>query len=196
MANINKRIRDLSLGHDTTDELPTKTMNLNTKIPSMKTGVFYDDRIHEMDLFSELFSVWGAEYVIVFFCDYDFTQQSRQDLYQIQQSCPKFKEYKAVAIVITHDRPNVHCAYATPYFTNYSLDYSPSFILASDSANRLLSTAFNSINLKNFSIIRSMHVIDPQYKLVLSHTIPEHTKFFPMHYIFNTLNHPVTTNKH
>ncbi|KAG1047592.1 hypothetical protein G6F46_003290 [Rhizopus delemar] len=168
LSSINKRIRDLSLGHETDNALPMKQINLKRAIASISIPVFYRGSIFEMDIFNEIFSVPYIEYTIVFFCDYDFTEQSRRDLLQINENYAKFVQHCAAAVVITHDRPNVHYAYATPGFTYASLDFEPAFILASDSANRLLSTAFNSIDLQDYSIKRSMHVIDKHSNLIYS----------------------------
>ncbi|KAI9249533.1 hypothetical protein BY458DRAFT_494082 [Sporodiniella umbellata] len=175
-ANLAKRVRDLSLTQDAVSPTPTKSMNLNTTIPNVQTHVFYRGSIYEMNLFEELLLSSKADYIVVFFCGYDFTFQSKQDLFQIEENCAKLKEYKALVVVVTHDRPNVHFAYATPNYTSESLGFQPSFILVSDSTNRLLSVAFKSIDLTTFKVTRSMHVVDNQRNIVYSHYVPEHTR--------------------
>ncbi|EIE86875.1 hypothetical protein RO3G_11586 [Rhizopus delemar RA 99-880] len=54
LSSINKRIRDLSLGHETDNALPMKQINLKRAIASISIPVFY-----------------RGKYTIVFFCDYD-----------------------------------------------------------------------------------------------------------------------------
>ncbi|CAO3672208.1 hypothetical protein G6F70_003108 [Rhizopus microsporus] len=187
--NINKRIREMNLGHGGESPLPLKLMNLKKGLPDITAQVFFQGTIFEMNLFSDVFSAGNTKYAVLFILNYDFTQQSRKDLLQIHQNYSKLVEYSAVPIVVTHDRPNVHYAYGTPGFTSESLNFEPSFILASDSTDRLISTLFGAIDFDTYNVKRSVHIIDDQYNLILSHHIPSHKTFLPMKLIFDTINH-------
>ncbi|CAO3695370.1 unnamed protein product [Rhizopus stolonifer] len=186
-SKANQCMRKLNLNHDDNDKNITGPSNFNKSLPSITTKAFFHGKVFETTLFHDLFNAASTEYAIIFFCDYDFTKQSKGDLLQIHENYSKLLEHSIVPVVVTHDQPEIHHAYATPNCTNDSLEFSPEFILVSDS-NRLISTAFGSINVNSNTIQRSTHIINSQCKLMLSLTIPNHKPLLPMEIILSAID--------
>lgn len=93
-------------------------------------------------------------------------------------------KYGAVPIVMTQDRAQIHAAYALPNTTAQSLNFKPSFILASDSADRLISRAFKSLNMETLEMQRSVIIIDNNLNILFTHRVPD-KRYFPMKMIVN-----------
>ncbi|EIE78219.1 hypothetical protein RO3G_02923 [Rhizopus delemar RA 99-880] len=149
-------------------------------------GVFFQGKTFYMNLFDDVFAAGRTEYAVIFFCDYDFTKQSREDILQIHQHYSKLLECGAVAVAVTHDQLNIHQAYATPNLVKDSLEFSPSFVLVSD-PDHLLSTVFGSTSSQDERVQRSVHIVNSQCKLVLSHVIPNYKTTLPMELVYNVI---------
>ncbi|KAI7896084.1 uncharacterized protein EV154DRAFT_493459 [Mucor mucedo] len=187
MQHIDSQKRDRTVYvNDPTDQmeehLKYKVVNRNkSKINDFQCQVYFRDQIFDFQL-SNVFST--ASFAVLFFCPYDFSEQSRIDLTQIEENYSKFIERSAIPIVITHDRAHVHWAYASPDKTTESLKFKPSFILASDSVDKLISTSYKAIDMQNLEMIRSVVVIDSDLNIVFTCHVPP-IKFFPIQPILN-----------
>ncbi|CEP10649.1 hypothetical protein [Parasitella parasitica] len=124
--------------------------------------IFYQNQIMQFQL-SDAFQ--AGQYVALFFCGYDLEYYD------------SFVEYGAMPIAMTQDLAPIHAAYATPNFTSQSLNFEPKFILASDGIDRLISTAFKSLNMQTLEMKRSVVIIDRNLDIVFTHRAPEKGPF-------------------
>ncbi|KAI9365121.1 hypothetical protein BD770DRAFT_459133 [Pilaira anomala] len=160
-----------------------KVPNLNrSKIHDFECPMYHNGIIYKSVHLSDLFQ--KATHAILFFCPLDFSPQSKQDLSHIEEHFLKFVQNGALPIVITHDQPRIHFYYATPGRTTSSLSFVPSFMLASDSVDKLISTSFKSINFDTLEMIRSVVIIDKNLQILYSHQVPPH-RYFPIQAILN-----------
>ncbi|KAK4509132.1 uncharacterized protein ATC70_007482 [Mucor velutinosus] len=144
--------------------------------------IFYQRQVLQFQL-SDVFS--GGNYAVVFFCGYDFTEQSRSDLMQIEKHYHDFVKLGAIPIVMTHDRVGIHNMYATPNATPTSLDFLPSFIMASDTPSRSISQTFKSVTDKS-EMQRSVIIMDNNLNVLFTQRVPGNSDF-PMEYLLNGL---------
>lgn len=176
-----KRNRELGGGGDADcDEMNTKLYKVpniaRSKTFDFHCQVYFQEKICNFTL-SDVFS--SARFAVLFFCPYDFTNESEKDLSHIEGICSQFYECGAVPIAITHDRAQVHWGYASPGRTPRSLQFTPSFILASDSMDRLISASFKSIELDTLVMKRSVAVVDKDMNTIFQYFIPGQ-RYFPM----------------
>ncbi|KAI8982559.1 hypothetical protein BDB01DRAFT_793181 [Pilobolus umbonatus] len=180
-----KRKRESHLGHITTEEdniRATKIINNNKSFIHnfCVDAIYRGDRftLHLSDIFNH------GEFAILFFCDYDFSIQTKRDFTQIEDHYKSFLAYSAIPIVMTQDGINVHRAFTTPGTSPGSLDFEPSFVLASDSCNRLLSAAFKAADHTSSHLNRTVVIINRDHQVLFSYTVPP-LRFFPMRAILN-----------
>ncbi|KAF1796753.1 hypothetical protein FB192DRAFT_1292171 [Mucor lusitanicus] len=147
-----------------------------------RCAIFYQGQMLQFQL-SDVFS--GGRYAMVFFCGYDFTEQSRNDLMQIEKHYHEFVKLGAIPIVMTHDRVEIHSVYATPNATTSSLSFLPSFIMASDTPDRLVSQTFKSATDKS-EMQRSVIIMDSNFNILFTQRVLGNSAF-PMEYLLNGL---------
>ncbi|GAA5801509.1 hypothetical protein EDC94DRAFT_697180 [Helicostylum pulchrum] len=179
-----KRGRTVHFDDPEQTELNTKTKvrSLNrTRTNDFTCPVYYQGKTFHFQL-SNIFQY--TSYAVLFFCQYDFSAQSKGDLSHIEENYSKFIQLGALPIVITHDQPHIHEVYATIGRTTGSLTFTPSFVLASDSVSRLISVSFKSIDMDTLDMIRSVVIIDSDLNIVYTHRV-QPQRFFPMKSILN-----------
>ncbi|KAI9475989.1 MAG: hypothetical protein EXX96DRAFT_575355 [Benjaminiella poitrasii] len=187
LQNTNqKRIRDVLMDEKELSEEKRHARakianNQKSTICDFQCAAYFQAQIFDLKL-SEVFH--SFRYVVIFFCGYDFSPQSKKDLCHIEDHTGSFVEYGALPIVITQDRAQIHLIYATPGRTNDSLAFQPSFVLASDSADRLIARAYKSVDLQTHDIQRTVIILDPNLHILFQYKIP-HQKYFPMKMILN-----------
>ncbi|KAI8077577.1 hypothetical protein BDF21DRAFT_51777 [Thamnidium elegans] len=123
--------RDRSVHFDDSEQSEPNTKNKVRSLNRTRTNdfgcpVYYQGKIFHFQLSS---AFQYTSYVILFFCQYDFSTQSKEDLLHIEQNYSKFIQNGALPIVITHDQPHIHSVYATVGHSTSSLTFTPSFIL-------------------------------------------------------------------
>ncbi|KAI8074221.1 uncharacterized protein B0P05DRAFT_154864 [Gilbertella persicaria] len=123
-------------------------------------------------------------YAILFFCGYAFTPQLKDDLRHIEEHYQHFVELGALPIAITQDQIQVQWAYATPGTVTGSLDFTPSFLLASDGIDRLITRSFKSMNLDTLELQRSVIVVDGNLHILFNHKVAKN-RFFPIQSLLN-----------
>ncbi|KAI7901417.1 uncharacterized protein BX663DRAFT_553218 [Cokeromyces recurvatus] len=184
-TNNLKRIRDeKELNQDTTKMKIANKQKSN--IFDFQCSAFLTGKIFDFQL-SQVFnknSNSSFNYVALFFCSYNFSPQSKKDLYHIEDNSAHLIQYGALPIVITQDGIQLHSVYATPGKSAGSLTFQPSFILASDSTDRLIARAYKSIDSKTHDIQRTIIILDHNLHVLFYHKVP-HQKFFPMKMILN-----------
>ncbi|KAL7327732.1 hypothetical protein PS15p_206121 [Mucor circinelloides] len=135
--------------------------------------IFYQGQVLQFQL-SDVFS--GGKFAVLFFCSYDFTEQSRNDLLRIEQHYHSFVKLGAIPIVLTHDRAQIHQAYATPNTTPVSLNFTPSFIMASDTPDRKISRTFKSATDES-EMQRSVIIMDSSLSILHIQRVPGNSDF-------------------
>ncbi|GAN09445.1 hypothetical protein MAM1_0268d08972 [Mucor ambiguus] len=182
-----KRFRDLrdDVETDLSEHISSKLKITHPNRPALydfQCVIFYQGQVLQFQL-SDVFS--GGNYAVVFFCGYDFTEQSRSDLMQIEKHYHEFVKLGAIPIVMTHDRAEIHAVYATPNATPASLDFLPSFIMASDTPDRSVSQTIKSATDKS-EMQRSVIIMDSNINLLFIQRVPGNASF-PMEYLLNGL---------
>ncbi|KAG2235087.1 hypothetical protein INT48_002428 [Thamnidium elegans] len=166
--------RDRSVHFDDSEQSEPNTKNKVRSLNRTRTNdfgcpVYYQGKIFHFQLSS---AFQYTSYVILFFCQYDL------------QNYSKFIQNGALPIVITHDQPHIHSVYATVGHSTSSLTFTPSFILASDGLDRLISVSFKSVNIDTLDMIRSVIIIDSDLNVVYTHRVRSN-RSFPMKSILN-----------
>ncbi|KAL9554988.1 hypothetical protein MBANPS3_002556 [Mucor bainieri] len=182
-----KRFRDLreDVEADLSEHMNSKlkiTHPNKAALHDFQCVIFYQGQVLQFQL-SDVFS--GGSYAVVFFCGYDFTEQSRSDLIQIEKYYSEFVKLGAIPIVVTHDRAEIHAVYATPNTTPTSLGFLPSFIMASDTPDRSVSQTFKSATDKS-EMQRSVIIMDSNLNVLFTQRVPGNATF-PMEYLLNGL---------
>ncbi|KAI8981890.1 hypothetical protein BDF20DRAFT_435069 [Mycotypha africana] len=175
MQELTKRLRGFSLDEDELTKRKSKSnKHNNTTAFDFQCSAFYQGQFisfHLLDVFQ------NVNYALIFFCSYDFTEQSKSDLLQIQQYFSSFIEKGVLPVVITQDSVYTHKLYATPGQTSFSLGFKPSYILASDFADRLISIAYKAMNMNTRDIKRTAVIVRNDMEVLFHYHVPEGRNF-------------------